>query len=306
MSGATQGVSTSGRPDEAAPHPAGAWPTAVKLSMLHADGPLTERFAALAGAGLDGVELSVTGAADAEEVGRAAAGSGLRVATLVVGETFRHSLTSPSAESRAAAVDAVHRNVDYAHDLGVGAVMVSPGFVEGEEPLRVQRDRAADALASVAPAAAEAGVRVCLENLWNRWLLSARDLAAFVDSLGSDVFGVHFDIGNAMRYGLPEHWIEVLGPRIVRVDVKDFSHALSPVPAHRYGVHSELVAVWGPGPWGALDAELLEGDVSWGRVMRGLRDVGYAGWLCAEVAGGDLPRMGRIAEQLQAIRGEGT
>ena len=284
----------------------GDWLTAVKLSMVRADGSLTDRFTALADLGFDGVELSVTTVAEARDVERAATRSGLRVATLVVGETFRHSLTSSDDEVRAAAVHAVRRNLGYARDLGTGAVMVSPGFVDGAQPLRDQRRRAAAALGSVASAASDAGVRVGIENLWNRWLLSALDLAEFVDGLGSDVFGVHFDTGNAMRYGLPEHWVEVLGPRIVRVDVKDFSEALAPVPAHRYGAHGDLVAVWGPGPWGALDAELLEGDVAWGRVVRGLRDVGYAGWLCAEVAGGDLQRMARIADQMRRIGAEGS
>ena len=141
-----------------------------------------------------------------------------------------------------------------------------------------------------------------MENLWNGWLLSPADLSALIDDLGSPPFGVHLDTGNAMRYGWPEHWIEVVGDRIVRLDVKDFSAALAMTPATRYGDHDELVATWGPGPWGALDADLLAGDVRWPGVADALAAVGYRGWMCAEVAGGDEVRIRAVAAQLDSVR----
>ena len=115
---------------------------AVKLSMLRSTAPLVERFAVLRDAGLDGVELAVPDAAAAAEVDEAAAGAGLAVATLIVAETFSASLVSGVDSDRDRAVDALRRNVAYAHDLGVGALMFSPGFARPDEPLAVFRDRA--------------------------------------------------------------------------------------------------------------------------------------------------------------------
>jgi len=35
--------------------------------------------------------------------------------------------------------------------------------------------------------------------------------------------GFHFDIGNTIRYSAPETWIPVLGKRIVKLHIKEFS-----------------------------------------------------------------------------------
>jgi hexulose-6-phosphate isomerase len=226
----------------------------------------------------------------------------LRIATLIVAESFSHSLTSPDAEDRAVVVEAIRRNLAFAQEVGAGALMLSPGFAKPDVELKECRIRVGSSLLPLADEATSAGVRLGIENLWNGWLLSPRDLADLVDDLGCPPFGVHFDIGNAMRYGWPEHWVEVLGSRITRLDIKDFSNDLAMSPATRYGRHEELVATWGPGPWGALDAELTHGDVNWRRMAAQLAAIGYDGWLCAEVAGGDQLRIGVIRDQLHAIR----
>jgi hexulose-6-phosphate isomerase len=275
---------------------------AVKLSMLDSPGSLHERFGALRDTGLDGVELSVPDAVTAAEVAGAASASGLRVATLIVAESFSHSLSSSRQGERTTVVEAVRRNLEHAHRAGADALMLSPGFARPEVSLRDTRERVLASLRPLADEASAAGVRLGIENLWNGWLQSPQDMADFVDDLGP-AFGVHFDTGNAMRYGWPEHWIEVLGRRIVRVDVKDFSHGLAMTPATRYGVHEDLVRVWGPGPWGALDADLLHGDVAWSRVAAAFGRFAPPTWLCAEVAGGDRSRLGQISAQLDTIRG---
>ena len=76
----------------------------------------------------------------------------------------------------------------------------------------------------------------------------------------------YFDVGNVVIFSYPEHWIELLSGRIVKVHVKDFN---------RSG--------WNAGSF----VNLLEGSVDWGKVMNALRTAGYDGYLTAEV--GALP-----------------
>ncbi|HUE13217.1 MAG TPA: sugar phosphate isomerase/epimerase family protein, partial [Planctomycetaceae bacterium] len=106
------------------------------------------------------------------------------------------------------------------------------------------------------------GVRLCVENVWNKFLLSPIEMRQFVAQFGSEWVGTYFDVGNSLAVGYPEHWIPVLGSTIRRVHVKDYRRAV--------GTTDGFV-------------ELLSGDVNWPGVMGALRSVGYDGWLTAEM-----------------------
>jgi hexulose-6-phosphate isomerase len=103
---------------------------------------------------------------------------------------------------------------------------------------------------------------LCIENVWNKFLLSPIEMRRFVDEIGSDLVGVYFDVGNVMLYGFPDHWIRILGSRIRRVHLKDFRCAV-----------------------GTIDGftGLLQGDTDWPAVTSALVDIGYRSYLTAEV-----------------------
>ena len=73
-----------------------------------------------------------------------------------------------------------------------------------------------------------------------------------------------FDAGNILLYGFPQDWIRTLKELIVHVDIKDFK--------------------LGPKDF----VNLLEGDIPWKEVMKALDEIGYEGYMAAEVQGGDL------------------
>ena len=62
----------------------------------------------------------------------------------------------------------------------------------------------------------------------------------------------------------PDHWIEILGGRIVKVHVKDFLRS--------HGLYSGWFV------------NLLEGSIHWDKVMESLRTAGYDGYLTAELS----------------------
>jgi hexulose-6-phosphate isomerase len=275
---------------------------AVKLNMYASSGSFAERFDDLASVGLDGVEIGFHDGLPIAEILRASRTSGLQVPTLIVGTTFEASLTSPNALERTTAADAVLNAIDGANALDCGAVMINPGWDRDDLHPSDTAAIVRDALSGALRAAETADVTIAIENLWNGWLTSATALAAFIDSFASANVGVLFDSGNAARFSAPQHWIRTLGHRIVRFDVKDYKKAWALRPATVYAPDDELRAVWGEdGPWGALDALLFEGDVSWPLVASALDEIGYDGWTCAEHGAGDLEWIQLFATDLERL-----
>ena len=72
------------------------------------------------------------------------------------------------------------------------------------------------------PMARDLKVIVAVEEVWNKFLLSPMEFARYVDEFESPWVKAYFDVGNVVFYGFPQDWIRTLGPRIVRVHLKDF------------------------------------------------------------------------------------
>ncbi|MEZ6048472.1 MAG: hypothetical protein R3C11_23440 [Planctomycetaceae bacterium] len=51
--------------------------------------------------------------------------------------------------------------------------------------------------------------------------------AQYLDELDSPMVGAYFDVGNVVRFGWPEQWIRILGKRIVKLDIKEYSRKIS-------------------------------------------------------------------------------
>ena len=118
------------------------------------------------------------------------------------------------------------------------------------------------------PLAEELGVKLAFENVWNHFLLSPLEAARFVDEFHSVAAGWQFDVGNAIYLGWPEQWIRILGPRIQKLHIKEFSRKQMQEKGLRAG----------------FAVEYLEGDIDWPAVMKAVDDIGYRGWAIAEPA----------------------
>ncbi len=97
--------------------------------------------------------------------------------------------------------------------------------------------------------------------------------------------GWYFDVGNVVNYGWPEQWIRILGERILKLDIKEYSREKRDAE----------------GLWKGFQVELLEGDCNWPAVMQALDEIGYRGWGSAEVAGGGRERLVEIAARMDRI-----
>ena len=124
------------------------------------------------------------------------------------------------------------------------------------------------------PFAADLGINIAVEYVWNKFLLSPMEFARFCDEVGGSRVGLFFDTGNMVIFGFPQHWVRICAKHLMKVHFKDFK---------RQGYE------WTP---------LLAGDVKFPEVMAELRKAGYDGALLSEVA----PSIAPLSDTAQAIR----
>lgn len=207
--------------------------------------------------------------ADVAKLRKTMDAAGIEAASVTTGALWETPLTASDPGTRERGKAAVRKCLEVAHRLGATGILVVPGAVEvffnpamEIVPYDVALARVQEAMEDLVPVAERHKVAIGLENVWNKMFLSPLEARDFVDRFGSEYLGWFLDVGNLLTIGLPEHWIRILGPRIKKVHVKDFRRAV-----------------------GTLDGfvDLLEGDVNWPEVMKALREVGYDGYLIAEM-----------------------
>lgn len=233
----------------------------------------TAREAGFAGFEIDLTEAGPVGLSSSDQellaVRRQVESFGLQLSGLATGLYWGANAASADANVRRRAEEIIRAQIRCAVTLGIDAVLVVPGgvgadFVPGAEivPYEVAHARAREFVAKAAPIAANAGVSLCIENVWNKLLLSPLEMRAFIDDFRSDAVASYFDVGNALLTGYPEHWIEILGPRIRRVHFKDFRRNVATTDGF---------------------CDLLSGDVNWPAVIQALHRIRYDGWVAAEM-----------------------
>ena len=126
-------------------------------------------------------------------------------------------------------------------------------------------DTSREAVKRLIPTAEKTGVVIALENVWNNLWVKPAVFQNFIASFDSPSVQCYYDIGNHVKYAMPEEWIRVLGKQIVEVHVKDFK-----LNANGQGgsfVHPR------------------DGSVDWPLVRRELDAIAYNGWMTIEDGG---------------------
>jgi len=198
------------------------------------------------------------------------------ISSITAGYADRGNLLSLSAAQREKGKVSLARGLEVAGALGVGGMLLHPGQLTVEGTYQQVWDNLVGVLKELAPLAEAHQVAIGLENVWNKFLLSPKEMREIVDEIDSDWVGTYLDTANMMAYGYPEHWIRELGHRIKRVHFKDFSRS-----AHQF-------------------VNLLDGDTDWQAVMEAFRVVGYDGYVIHEV-GGDRAAQIDLAQRMRKI-----
>ncbi len=261
---------------------------AIKKGIMWAtvgfNGSVLEKMKAVKEAGFEGTEMMSH--MDQEEVLRARDATGLVIPSVCGRDHWGKPLSHPDPKVREEGLEALKQTLRDAKRYGASSVLLVPAVVNKEVSYDEAYKRSQAEIRKAIPLAEELGVKIACENVWNQFLLSPLEAARYVDEFNSPAVGWHFDVGNIINYGWPEQWIRILGPRIQKLHIKEFSRTKRDKE----------------GLWKGFDVKLLEGDNNWPAVMRAVDDIGYHNWAITEQGGGDSPEgLKDLADRLTKI-----
>lgn len=242
-------------------------------------GTVAEKLAAAKAAGFAAVEMPTIEEDKRAEYKELFAKTGLICPSIMTTGAWDNIATSPDPDVRAKSAECYKKAIDTAVYMGCDTILTVPGGVTPDITYETALENAHKTLASVVPYAAEKGITMAIENVWNKFLLTPPDMKNFIDSFGSEYVKAYFDIGNVVFYGFPQHWIKTLGSRIKRVHIKGFSME---------------------GFSGFQWCQLLESTIDWKAVTAALKEAGYNGWVTAEL-GPDSRGLKGIADDMDKI-----
>ena len=177
----------------------------------------------------------------------------------------KRSVSSPDATARQEWVEETIIALEDAHAYGTDAILLVPGSVNENVAYDECWNRSVEGIKKVLPTAKKLKVQICVENVWNNFLLSPMEAARYVDQFKSPYVKFYFDCGNYCHIGWPEQWIRILGNRIGRIHIKEYSRQVAAGNARN-----------------GFNVKLGEGDINWTKVLAEASKVYQGGWLVTE------------------------
>ncbi|MCX6897870.1 MAG: sugar phosphate isomerase/epimerase [Verrucomicrobia bacterium] len=230
-----------------------------------------DKFRVAKDAGFEGVEVSryaaKKGATEPKELTRASEKVGIPI----------HGVSNGSNPDLKEAIDDA---AIYGSDTVLHVVRTDP-----ETPFMENYKRTQELIRSAIPHAEKKRVKICVENVWATFLIEPLTMARYIDEIGSPWVKAYFDVGNVMRWGWPQHWIEVLGKRIEKIHIKEYS----------------LKVAMKEGMGKGFDFPIGQGDINWKRVREELKKIGFQSWATSEVRGGDRKRLAEISAEMDRV-----
>lgn len=237
---------------------------ALKKAMMYATigfkGSVLEKFQAVKAAGFEGVEPMSH--MNQDEVVKALETTGLKAASVCCNTHWGKPLSHPDERLRKEGLEGLLQALKDAKRYGATSVLLVPGVVKDGVTYDDCFKRSVVEIRKALPLAKELGVKIAIENVWNNFITTPEQAKSFLDAIDSPEVGWHFDIGNVIRYNTPETWIPVLGKRILKLHIKEFSKGIK-----------------------LFNVKLFEGDNNWPAIMKALDDIGYQGWGISEQPG---------------------
>ena len=257
---------------------------AVLYSMLPSGLSLEDRFKLARDVGFAGVEAPpLTEQAECEKMRMGAEKAGIRVHSVIYGG-WDPPLSHPDADMRKRSVQNAQAALQGAKWMGADDILLVPAVVDARTPYSEAWNRAQDGIKQLIPTAEKLDLLICVEEVWNNFLLSPLEYVRFIDSFKSRRVQAYFDVGNVVTFGWPQDWIRTLGKRIHKVHLKDYKG--------------------GPGLFGGNKGSfvnLREGSIDWPEVRRAFADIGYTGYMTTELGGGDEAYLRDVSARVDKI-----
>ena len=232
---------------------------------------ILEKFQSAKLAGFDGIE--VMSHLDRNEVLKARDATGFPIPSVCGALHWKSPLSHPDPKVREEGLTALKITLEDAKAYGADTILLVPGRVSDTVSYDDCWNRTIVEIKKMVPLAEKINVKIAIENVWNNFLLSPLEAANYVDQFQSPMVKFYFDCGNILAYGWPEQWIRILGKRIAKIHIKEYSRKIADTEGKSAG----------------FNVKLKEGDVNWSAVMKALDEIGYNDWATIEQPGGDTP-----------------
>jgi L-ribulose-5-phosphate 3-epimerase len=254
----------------------------VCIGVLPEELTVPEKFETAKRAGFDGVQPDTVNSADeVKQYREAAEKTGLKISSIMNSDHWKYPLSDNDPEVVEKCVEGIKTSMHNAHDLDAGAVLLVPGIVTAEVRYAEVYTRSQEQIRKLLPLAKELKVVIAIENVGNRFLLSPLEMAHYVDEFKSPWVRAFFDIGNVVSIGYPQDWIRTLGKRICRVHIKRFEPGTD---------HPKFDP-----------KDRRTRGIDWPDVRKALSEVGYSGWVTAEVKSGDESYLKEVSARMDRI-----
>lgn len=259
---------------------------AVLVSMLPKELNYKDKFQVAKDTGFEAVECqTIEGAAEEAEIRKASEQTGVPIHSVMNMAHWKYPLSSADAATVAASVAGMKTSIRNAAAWGAETVLLVPAVVNDQTSYADAWKRSQEQIRKLVPVAEKAKVIIAVEEVWNKFLLSPLEFARYVDEFKSPWVKAYFDVGNVVLYGYPQDWIRTLGPRIVKLHLKDFQFKQDPTI-------KKSVADWVP---------LREGQIDWKAIHAALAAVGFRGTATVELSGGDAAYLKEVSRRVDLI-----
>jgi L-ribulose-5-phosphate 3-epimerase len=253
---------------------------AVLISMFPEKMSYTDRFKLARETGFEAVEAqTVKDQQQAEAIKKAADEAKIRIHSVMNMDHWKFPLSSSDPAAVEMSIEGMKTSLHNAKLWGADAVLLVPAVVTPQVTYKQAWERSQKQIRRLIPLAEELKVIIAVEEVWNKFLLSPLEFAAYVDEFKSPWVKTYFDVGNVVLFGYPQDWIHTQAKRIVKVHLKDFKR--------RENGYS----------WVGLG----EGDIDWPAVRNAFTEVGYTGYVTTELEGGDESYLREVSKRVDRL-----
>jgi L-ribulose-5-phosphate 3-epimerase len=215
----------------------------------------------------------------AEELRKAADAAQIRIDSVMNMDHWKYPLSSSDPAVVEKSLSGMRTSLHNAKLWGADVVLLVPAVLDPKTSYRDAWTRSQREIRKLLPLAEELKVVIAMEEVWNRFLLSPLEMANYIDEFQSPWVKAWFDVGNVVLYGYPQDWIRTLGPRIVKVHLKDFKR-------------NKDSYAW---------VNLGEGDIDWPAVREAFAAIHYTGSATVELPAGDEAYLRDVSRRVDRL-----
>ena len=256
---------------------------ACLFGMLPENLSLEDRFKLAKDVGFEGVEAPPVDGMEAEKMRTASDKAGIRIHSVIFGG-WGAPLSSGDPAIIERGLKEAKSAIHGAKIMGADSILLVPAIVDANTRYEDAYKRSHENVRKLIPYAEEHQILICIEEVWNNFLLSPMEYVKYIDDFKSKWVQSYFDVGNVVAFAWPQDWIRTVGKRIHKVHLKDYKG--------------------GPGLFGSRGGNfvnLREGSIDWPEVRKAFSEIGYSGYMTTELGGGDEAYLRDVVSRVDKI-----